>query len=305
MEYTFHKGESEGCAATALRRKLSGRRLLRRGPDVLHFAINHMTVPRLRHDELLRLAKNLGCIGVELRNDLGRPLFDGAAPEDVRAAAQGSGLRIVGLSQVYPFNAWSDSVRGEVARLIGDAKACGAETISLIPLNDGHGTAPAERRANAATALREIRPMLDEAGLVALVEPLGFETSSLRDKAETIEIIESVGGRERFKLVHDTFHHYLAGGGEMFPAWTGIVHVSGVVDTDLALPAIRDEHRILVDANDRLGNVSQLIELVEAGYGGPISFEAFSPRVHAVSDPEAELRSSIAFLETELARVGA
>lgn len=272
---------------------------------MLHFAINHMTVPRLRHDELLRLARSLGCVGVELRNDLGRPLFDGAAPEDVRAAARDGGVRIVGLSQVYPFNAWSDSVRGEVARLIEDARACGAETVSLIPRNDGHGTAAAERRENAATALREIGPMLDGTGLVALVEPLGFETSSLRDKAETIEIIERVGGRERFKLVHDTFHHYLAGGGDMFPEWTGIVHVSGVVEGDLALLTIRDEHRILVDANDRLGNVSQLIELVEAGYRGPVSFEAFSPTVHAVSDPEAELRRSIAFLEAELAAVGA
>jgi 2-keto-myo-inositol isomerase len=88
---------------------------------------------------------------------------------------------------VYPFNAWSDLVRGEVARLIEDARACGAETIGPIPRNDGHGT--------AATALREIEPLLEEAGLVALVEPLGFETSSLRDKAETIEILESVGGR--------------------------------------------------------------------------------------------------------------
>jgi 2-keto-myo-inositol isomerase len=273
--------------------------------DVLRFAINHMTVPRLRHDELLRLAKSLGCVGVELRNDLGRPVFDGAAPEAVRAAARDSGVRVVGLSQVYPFNAWSDSVREAVAQLIADARACGAETISLIPRNDGHGTSVAERRENAATALREIRPMLEEAGLVALVEPLGFETSSLRHKAETIEILERVGGRERFGLVHDTFHHHLAGGGELFPEWTGIVHVSGVVDHDLALSAIRDEHRVLVDADDRLGNVAQLIGLVEAGYRGPISFEAFSPAVHAAPDPEAGLRASIAFLEAALARVGA
>ena len=269
------------------------------------FAINHMTAPGLRHDELIGLAASLTCAGVELRNDLGRPLFEGDAPERVRGAADEAGVRIVGLSQVYPFNAWSDQVREEVACLIESAVAVGAETISLIPRNDGRDTGTSERRENAAVALREIKPMLEEADLVALVEPLGFETSSLRDKAEAIEIIEGMGGRGRFLLVHDTFHHTLAGGGEMFPEWTGIVHVSGVVDHDLAIPAIRDAHRVLVDAHDRLGNVSQLQELIAAGYEGFVSFEAFSPAIHAHPDIEVELRASIAFLETELARVGA
>lgn len=268
---------------------------------MLPIAINHMTAPGLRYDALFRLARALGCMGVELRNDLGRPVFDGDASQDVHAAAREAGLRIVGLSQVYPFNVWSDAVRAEVETLIGQARACGAETISLIPRNDGQGMGAAERRENAATALREIKPMLDDAGMIALVEPLGFPlTSSLSDKAETIELIESVGGAGRFKLVHDTFHHYLAGGGPLFPEHTGIVHISGVVDRELGLEAIRDEHRILVDAHDRLGNVTQIAELLERGYRGPISFEAFSPKVHAFANPEAELRHSIEYLETEL-----
>ena len=267
---------------------------------MLPVAINHMTVPGLRYDALFRLARSLGCMGVELRNDLGRPVFDGDKAEDIREAADRSGLRIVGLSQVYPFNAWSDAVRAEVETLIGQARACGAETISLIPRNDGQGMGP-ERRDNAATALREIKPMLDDADMIALVEPLGFPlTSSLSDKAETIELIESVGGAGRFKLVHDTFHHYLAGGGPLFPEHTGIVHISGVVDRELSLEAIRDEHRILVDAHDRLGNVTQIADLRERGYRGPISFEAFSPEVHGFANSEAELRRSMQYLETEL-----
>jgi 2-keto-myo-inositol isomerase len=268
---------------------------------MLPVALNHMTAPNLRYDALFGLASSLGCIGVELRNDLGWPVFDGDGPEDVRAAAREAGLRIVGLSQVYPFNAWSDAVRAEVDTLIGQAKACGAETISLIPRNDGQGMGEGERRENALTALREIKPMLDEADMVALVEPLGFPlTSSLRDKAETVELIEKAGGAGRFKLVHDTFHHYLAGGGVFFPEHTGIVHISGVVDHELALEAIRDDHRILVDAHDRLGNVSQIAELREHGYRGPISFEAFSPSVHAFDNPEPQLRRSIEYLEAEL-----
>lgn len=269
---------------------------------MLPFAVNHMSAPNLRHDELFDLARALGCIGVELRNDLARPLFDGAPPEAVRAAAQERGLRIVGLSQVYPFNTWSGAVRAEVEALVAAAVACGAETISLIPRNDGTGVAEGERRENLRTALREIKPILDAADMVALVEPLGFTTSSLRDKAEAIEVIEALGATNRYKLVHDTFHHHLAGGGPFFPEHTGIVHVSGVVDPALDVEEMRDEHRILVDDRDRLGNVEQIAALRAAGYSGAISFEAFSPEVHRLRDPEPELRMSMTFIERELAQ---
>jgi 2-keto-myo-inositol isomerase len=167
---------------------------------VLQFAINHMTVPGIGYRELFDLAKSLGCVGVELRNDLERPLFDGDDPTTVRQAAQDRGLRIVGLSQVYPFNAWSGAVRAEVRTLVASAEGCGAETISLIPRNDGQGMAHGPRQENARLALSMVKPMLEEAGMVALVEPLGFPlTSSLGDKAETLALIDEIGGGEVFK----------------------------------------------------------------------------------------------------------
>lgn len=272
---------------------------------MLPFVLNHMTVPRLRHDALLDLAKRLGCIGVELRNDLPGPLFGGDAPEQVAAKADEAGLRVVGLSEVYPFNAWSDEVRAKVETLIETAVRCGAETISLIPRNDGQGLGEGERQANLRLALREIKPLLEAHDMVALIEPLGFLTSSLRDKQEAVDAIESLGAGDCYKLVHDTFHHYLAGGGPLFAEYTGIAHVSGVVDPRLATSQMRDEHRILVDDEDRLGNVTQLARLRAAGYGGPVSFEVFSPVVHRLSDPETALAASIAYIENQLARLAA
>jgi 2-keto-myo-inositol isomerase len=263
---------------------------------MLPIAINHMTVPGLRYDALFSLARRLNCIGVELRNDIARPLFDGDAPDVVGQKAKDLDLRIVGLSQVYPFNDWSDARRKEVDALIRAALACGAETISLIPRNDGTGLGHGERLANLRVALREIAPMLDAAGLVALVEPLGFETSSLRSKAEAVDVIESLGAAKNYRVVHDTFHHHLAGGGPIFPEHTGIVHISGVVDPHLAVSDMRDAHRVLVDERDRLGNVAQIRALLGAGYRGPISYEAFSPLVHGLADPEPALRDSIAFI---------
>ena len=50
-------------------------------------ALNHVTAPNLGWRELLDLAKRIGCSGVELRNDLDRPLFDGDDPEVVGKAA--------------------------------------------------------------------------------------------------------------------------------------------------------------------------------------------------------------------------
>jgi len=268
---------------------------------VLPFAINHMTVPGLSWTELVALAARRGCVGVEFRNDLDRPLFDGAAPELVAAKVRDAGLRVVGLSQVYPFNDWSDDIGREVAALITTAKAIGAETISLIPRNDGTQTGNGERQANLRLALREILPLLAEAQMTALVEPLGFSRSSLRTKAEAINAIDAVGGSAHFRLVHDTFHHFVAGETEFFPQWTGIIHISGVSDQALAASQMEDEHRVHVDANDRLGNVDQIAALREGGYAGPISVEAFAPETHADADPDGSIKASFDLISQRLA----
>lgn len=266
----------------------------------MHFALNHMTTPRLDWRSFLDLARRLGCEGVEFRNDLDAPLFGGESPRTVAEAADTMGVTVVGLSQVYPFNAWSDAVAAEVEALVSTARALGAPTISLIPRNDGQGRADGERQANLRLALREILPVLRDAGMTALVEPLGFERSSLRTKAEAIAAIEAVGGGDCYRLVHDTFHHHLAGETEVFAEWTGIVHVSGVTDKSLGAAQMEDEHRVLVTEADRLGNVAQLRALSLAGYTGPISMEAFSPQIHRLADPEPALRGSFDYLLGQL-----
>jgi 2-keto-myo-inositol isomerase len=269
------------------------------------FALNHMTTPALRYDAFLELARDLNCCGVEFRNDLPSALFDGDAPEKVRWAAEAAGIRILALAEIKSFNNWSDSKLAEARALVKVAKACGAEAVSLIPRNDGLGLGNGERQANLRLALREILPLLDEYDLIGLVEPLGFEVCALRYKSEAVEAIEALGAAGRYKLVHDTFHHYLAGGGPLFPEHTGIVHVSGVVDPKPSVSEMRDEHRVLVDDHDRLGNIEQLLALRQAGYDGPVSFEAFSPVVHSISDPKAALSRSFDFIANRLAVVAA
>lgn len=267
---------------------------------MLPFALNHMVAPRLRYDEFLRLAFNTGCTGVEFRNDLPAPLFHGDPPETVAAAAAALNLTILSLAEVKAFNNWGSEKRQEAERLMAIARRCGAQAVSLIPRADGKGLGNGERQANLRVALRELIPMLEDHDLIGLVEPLGFEHCSLRHKSEAVDAIDALGGVGRIKLVHDTFHHHVAGGGPLYPEMTGIVHISGVTDSAPSTREMRDEHRVLVDSGDRLGNTRQLAELIDGGYRGHISFEPFSPQVHACSDPAEALSRSFTFIETSL-----
>lgn len=266
----------------------------------MQWALNHMTTPHLGYVDFLDLAAKLNCVGVEVRNDIARALFDNIDPAEAGQIARDKGLRLVGLSQVYPFNSWSPEIEAEVLSLIKTAKCAGAETISLIPRNDGTGIANGERQANLRVAMKGVMPLLRDNGITALVEPLGFLRSSLRYKSELVEVIEAIDGRDCFKLVHDTFHHTLADGGQYFPDYTGIVHISAVVDPKLAVDQMEDEHRVLVDASDRLGNVAQISDLLAEGYTGPISYECFSPETHALSDPYSEIKRSFEFISSQI-----
>jgi 2-keto-myo-inositol isomerase len=265
------------------------------------FALNHMTVARFSFRDLVAVSSKLGCIGIEVRNDLPRPLFDGMDPAEAGAHVRDNGLRLLAVAEVKRFNDWSSDKEAEALALMKISKAAGAEAVSLIPRNDNLGMGNGERQANLRVALKALKPMLEDHNLIGMVEPLGFEVCALRYKAEAVDGIEAVSGTGRFKLVHDTFHHTLAHGGPLFPDHTGIVHVSGVVDQGVGISDMRDPHRVLVTPQDRLGNVEQIAALQAAGWDGPISFEAFSPEVHEYANPDAELAKSFDVIRRGLA----
>ena len=149
----------------------------------MDFALNQKTAPKLGFAAFLDLAAELGCVGVEPRNDLGRPVFDGIEPVRAGEMARERGLRFIGLSEIYPFNDWNENRRAAVACLIETAQAAGAETVSLIPRVDGREGDGAERAKTLRAVLAEILPMLHGTGVVGLVEPIGFSTSSSNSSA--------------------------------------------------------------------------------------------------------------------------
>lgn len=257
----------------------------------MRFALNHITAPRLSLPDFIALADRLGIRDIEIRNDL-PDVVGTLPPAEVRRLATDAGVTILTINALYPFNRWSGDLPDRAARLADYAAEAGAAALVLCALNDG---TPVPRSATVE-ALGALAPLLAERGLTGLVEPLGFPVSALRMKAEALTAIAEVGARDRFALLHDTFHHHLAGEAEFFPDRTRLVHVSGVTDPAIAVEDMLDAHRVLVDSADRLDNLAQLRALAAAGYAGPVSFEPFAPEVHDLDDIEAALRVSMALL---------
>ena len=264
----------------------------------LRFALNHMVAPRLNVDAFFALAKGLGLSAVEIRNDLdGVAIADGTKATTIRAAAEKHGVRIVSINALQRFNDWTADRATEAAALADYAQACGAEALVMCPVNDWRFRPGEQARLDGLRrALGELQPILAARKITGLVEPLGFAESSLRLKREAIDAIDDVGGGKTFRVVHDTFHHAIAGEEKIFAERTGLVHVSGVESEDLPFSSMRDAHRVLVGPADRLNNVGQVRALIDAGYAGDLSFEPFADSVHRSENIRPALQDSMTYL---------
>lgn len=259
------------------------------------FALNHMVAPSMPLTDFAAMVRDLGIGSIEIRNDLGgNAIIDGTKPEDVKTAT--AGHSIISINALQRFNDWT-AEREQEARFLADyARRSGAKALVLVPVNDGSGRLEGERQGNLRVALKALKVILAEYGIIGLVEPLGFQICSLRSKKEAAEAIHAVGGDDRFRLVHDTFHHVLAGEPDLFPELTGLVHISGVEDQAVAVDDMRDPHRVMVGPSDRLDNIGQIRALLAAGYKGPFSFEPFAPSVHQTDDTAALVTASMDFI---------
>lgn len=263
------------------------------------FALNHMSAPGLGVSDFFALVRELGIDRVEIRNDLAsNAILDGTPAAEIRVSAEKAGLDIISINALQRFNEWTQEREDEARFLIGYARECGARALVLVPVNDGSGRADGERQGNLRVALRALRPILEENGVIGLVEPLGFQICSLRAKREAVDAIDAVDGGNVFQIVHDTFHHVLAGESDIFPAHTGLVHVSGVTDKAVGIDDMLDPHRVLVGPGDRLDNIGQIRELRAAGYNGAFSFEPFAPAVHSTPNPVRLIAESMEFIRT-------
>ena len=263
--------------------------------------LNRIISPQLPLPEFFQFATDLGFKYVELRNDLaGKEILDGLPDAAVRQLLDVTRIRpltINALSRFEDARALDENL-AKLKGLITEAKRIDCSQIVLCPLNeDGDPRSPDQRADQLVTALNAFGPLFAEAKMTGLLEPLGFSVSALRTKKEALAGISQCDYSGSYKLLHDTFHHYLGEETDFFPAETALVHVSGVLPGK-AKSAIADSDRVLVTGDDILDNRGQVATLLNRGYSGPFSYEPFSQEVQSLSTPtlKTDLQKSVEYL---------
>ncbi len=264
----------------------------------MQFALNHMVAPKLGYAEFFDLALRLGINAVEIRNDIPTALMGNKNAKMIGKLAKDKGIIIINVNALQRWNQWNKSKADEANKLADYTALTGAKNLILVPTNDKTFRPSTEERLNGLrVALAGLKTILKDHGLIGCVEPLGFEECSLRLKAEALSAIEDVGGAKRFKVTHDTFHHFVAGEKDVFPDRTALIHVSGVVDVKHTKETMRDAQRVLVDADDMIDNKGQVQRLISGGYKGYVSFEPFGLGVHKSRQIGRDIARSMDCLE--------
>ena len=258
-------------------------------------------MPKSPLAEFFEFANDLGFESVELRNDLaGKQILDGLPDDTVRNLLNVTGIKPLTINALYPFEDARalDANLEKLKGLIAEAKRINCSQIVLCPLNEaGDPRSPSQRAAQLVTALNAFGPLFAEAKMTGLIEPLGFSVSALRTKKEALGGISQCDYPGSYKLLHDTFHHYLGEETDFFPAETALVHVSGVLPGKERL-AIADSDRVLVTGDDILDNRGQVATLLNSRYTGPFSYEPFSQEVQRlpVATLKIDLHKSVQYL---------
>jgi len=264
----------------------------------MQFSLNHMVAPKLGYAEFFDLTLRLGVNAVEIRNDIPTALMGNKNAKAIGKLAKDKGITIINVNALQRWNQWSKAKADEANKLAEYAALTGAKALVLCPTNDKKFKPDTEARLmGLRVALDGLKGILKNHGLIGCVEPLGFAECSLRLKSEALAAIDDVGGANRFKVTHDTFHHFVAGEGEMFSKRTALIHVSGVVDTKYTAATMRDPQRVLVDAHDIIDNKGQVKKMLAGGYKGYISFEPFSADVHKSKQIARDVSRSMDYLE--------
>lgn len=269
---------------------------------MISFGLNHIAVKGLDVGAFCALASSLGCAGIEIREDTSHEKFTQGLARKIADVTVENKLDVIAVSEIGAFDDFSDQKFEEARTLISLAVQMGAKAVSFIPRNDGFKLTSSELKKNLTIILQKLHPVLSDAGIQGFIEPLGFESASIRFKSDVVEVIEELGFEDHFKIIHDTFHHALTGETQVFANHTGLVHISGVEHQDIKFANMQDDDRVLVGPKDRLGNIDQLQELRAAGYKGPVSFEPFSSMVQNATDPKAELEGSMKFIEEQMVK---
>jgi len=274
--------------------------------NMTRFALNRIIAPSLGIEAFYGLTASLGLEKVELRNDIrDGAIIDGFAPSAALRLAKDHGIKVLTINALQKFNlkAMRSSVKSELDFLADLAAAVECMAIVFCPNNDPADLrSPETRLAETTDALEALAPALDSRGLLGYIEPLGFGISSLSSIVTAQKAIKN-SGRRCYRILIDTFHHYLGPdspsvlGKDYDVGLTGLVHISSV-EADLPKEKCLDEHRGLPSPADRMKSREQLGRLLALGYQGDVALEPFGSEVSRMA-PEAlkaAVRKSLDYL---------
>jgi len=251
------------------------------------FSLNRIIYPKLKLEDFFKFTKNLDLNKIELRNGLpGGKIIDDYTPGQLKELSKKYGVEILTINALQKFNldAILPKTIEELKKLINLSLPIGCKAIVLCPNNDVNDKRSSEEIfEETVKALKSFGPLFQDRGMQGYLEPLGFEECSLRSIVTAMKAIQK-SGYPVYKTVHDTFHHHI--GPDTFNiiendydiSYTGLVHISGV-EYNIPVDKYRDNHRVLVTAQDRLRTKEQIALLLKLGYAGNISFEPFSQKV--------------------------
>jgi 2-keto-myo-inositol isomerase len=174
--------------------------------STIQFSINRISAPRMEFSEFSAMVKRLDVGAIEIRNDLpGVEMVDGATAKDIGAIARGQGLVIRSINALQRFDQFDATREIEARDMVKYAVGCGAQALVLCPTCSPNDVrTPEQRHTDLVHALKALQPMLKDAGLIGLVEPLGFEICAVRRKSQAVRAIQEIGDAGTFRLVHDT-----------------------------------------------------------------------------------------------------
>lgn len=261
------------------------------------FGLNRIICPSLDIREFFQMANDLGLCYVELRNDLlERSIIDNYSVSEIRYLMKRYNIQICSINAVQQFNYLKEITRiaKELKNLLKLAQEINCRAIVLCPFNKvdifNKPRAVEEYYQKTVLALKELLPLFRDNDMLGYIEPLGFKSSSLSSAILALKAIKEVG-YEGYKIVYDTFHHYLGPDDlsiidkEYDMRFTGLMHISAVT-VDLVPEQYRDEHRNMDFKKDKLNNKEQINFFVQHGYDGIISFEPFFTEVQKLKARE-------------------
>lgn len=274
--------------------------------ELARFCINRKIAPNLTLENFFRLVKKCGLSKVELRNDMhSGKVTDNLSNEQLNALATEHGIEVITINALGMFNLLEDkaALLKNAEALLVQAKAIHSKALVMCPhCNASDRRSESQKRGDTLAALQLLAPLFKQYAIEGYVEPLGFGISSLRSSLLAQAIIRDSGAP--YKIVLDTFHHYLSDvaqpdfDAQIQVEQIGLVHLSGVEDLRVK-GTLSDEERLMLSDKDRLASVAQVQNLERLGYRGIYAFEPFSSQLDSwtENDIEREIRQSIALLQ--------